>query len=115
MQYPQIKNIYSGRGGEANDGAYSVHFHVFDGDNPPGEQEFRYAYGQHGWCHDKDHSSPGSPIQSGYSWGHRVPDGWIYVQCRMHYVELMSATDGVEYSPYGYIPMRIDVGEIACE
>lgn len=106
-EYPQIDRIFNGRGGEANSGGFSVHFHVFTAGN--------IAYGQHGWCHDKDHSSPGSPIQSGYSWGHRVPDGWIYVQCRMHYVELMSSTDGVEYSPYGYIPMRIDVGEIACE
>lgn len=116
-QYPQIKNIYSGRGGEANDGAYSVHFHVFDGDNPPGEQEYRYAYGQHGWCHDDGsayNSSSGGSYDNTYDKGHKVEKGWFYIQCRIHWIDQMSTGDNRIYSPYGWLGIRMKRDEIPC-
>lgn len=105
-QYPQIRQIFQGRGTEANAGGFTVHFQVFN--------EGSIAYGQHGWCHDANYGTPGAPMQEGYSWGHRVPKGWIYVQCRMHWVDAMGSTDGLEYSPYGYLPMRINADEVIC-
>lgn len=107
-QYPQIKTIYSGRGGESNSGAFTVHFTVFtEGD---------YAFGQHGWCH-KDGSAytdatPG--YDNTYDKGHKVPDGWIYIQCRMHWVDQMSQGDNKIYSPYGWLGIRTNRDEIPC-
>lgn len=105
-EYPQIKSIIAGRGTEANAGAFDAHFQVFNSGS--------IAYGQHGWCHDKSHSSPGSPMKDGYSWGHEVPEGWIYVQCRLHYSDVFANVAGVEYSPYGWLGMRTERDEISC-
>ena len=116
-EYPQIKNIYGGRGGEANSGAYSVHFQVFDGDNPPSGQDYRYAYGQHGWCHDDGtaySSSSGAPYDNTYDKGHRVEPGWFYIQCRMHWIDEMSQGDNKIYSPYGWLGVRMKRDEISC-
>ena len=104
--YPQIKEVFQGRGTEANSGAFTVHFHPFD--------EGSIAYGQHGWCYNATSANPGAPRETGYSWGHRVPAGWIYIQCRIHWIESMGNTDGLEYSPYGYLPMRLNMDEITC-
>lgn len=117
-KYPQIKSIYGGRGGESNDGAYVVHFHIFDGDNPPDDQEYRYAYGQHGWCHEDGsayNSSSGGAYDNTYDKGHRVEKGWIYIQCRMHWVEQMSKGDNKIYSPYGWLGIRTKRDEIPCD
>lgn len=115
-QYPQIKTIYGGRGGESNTGAYSVHFHVFDGDNPPSGQTYRYAYGQHGWCHEDGsaYTSSTSGYDNTYDRGHPVEKGWIYIQCRMHWIEQMSQGDNRVYSPYGWLGIRTNRGEISC-
>lgn len=117
-EYPQIKNIYGGRGGEANDGAYSVHFHVFNGDDVPEGQDYRYAYGQHGWCHSDGsayNSSSGSSYDNTYDKGHRVEKGWFYIQCRMHWIEQMATGDNKIYSPYGWLGIRTKRDEIPCD
>ena len=115
-QYPQIRAIYGGRGGEANDGAYSVHFHVFDGDSVPSGQNYRYAYGQHGWCHDDGSAytdaTPG--YDNSYDKGHRVAKGWIYIQCRMHWIDEMKTGDNRVYSPYGWLGIRTNREEVDC-
>lgn len=107
-EYPQIKSIIAGRGTEANTGAFSAHFQVFN--------EGTMAYGQHGWCHgiDAENATPGSPMADGLSWGHPVPKGWTYIQCRLHYSDVFAEKQGVEYSPYGWLGMRTERDEISC-
>lgn len=107
-QYPQVKTIYGGRGGEANSGAYSVHFQVFTGG--------QYAYGQHGWCHSDGsaYDSSTSGYDNTYDRGHLVPDGWIYIQCRMHWIDQMSSGDNKVYSPYGWLGIRTERNSIPC-
>lgn len=116
-EYPQIKKIYAGRGGESNGGAYTVHFHVFDGDDIPSGQDYRFAYGQHGWCHldgTAYTASSGNPYDDTYDKGHKVEHGWIYIQCRIHWVEYMAKGDNKIYSPYGWLGIRTDRDAIPC-
>ena len=109
-QYPQIRSIFSGRGGEANTGAFSVHFTVFNGDDVDDDTPVKYAYGQHGWC-----ESDGSRSESDYDLGHAVPKGWFYIQCRMHWIDEMAAGDNKIYSPYGWLGIRTNRDEIDCD
>lgn len=106
--YPQIGSLYSGLGQETGGGAYHVQALVFDGDNVPEGQTYKYAFGQHGWC-DED----GTKSESDYDDGHIVPAGWIYVQLRMTYCIQMGA-DGNKYSPRYWMGMRVNPSGTGC-
>lgn len=103
-QYPQISGLISGFGGERAGGAYHVQALVFN--------EGTWAYGQHGYCHTQG-SNAGEPMHDGYSKGHKVPDGYIYVQCRMSWVDAMSA-GGTQYSPYMFLGVKMNRDQVEC-
>lgn len=104
-QYPQLSMLYRGCGQASMGSAFFASFLVFN--------EGTWAYGQHGACHSANHSAPGTPQRDGYSYGHQVPEGWIYVQCRIDYIAL-AMHDGAQYSPYGWIGVRLNPTEIDC-
>ena len=120
-EYPMLKAVHTGEAFNTGGGQrfFQCRINSFDGDNVPEGSDARYAYGQHGWC-DKD----GTPSATGYSSGHAVPAGWIYVQMRMLYVgdlRVGNRTDGAgqtkqgtAFSPGGYIGVKLDQGEIPC-
>lgn len=103
-QYPMIKELYSGNGFQTGGGEYHVMFVVFN--------EGEYAYGQHGYCR-RDNGNP----SSGADAGHLVPDGWIYVQCRMVSITRMigsTKNDLHKYTPEGYIGIRLNSDYVDC-
>lgn len=121
-EYPQIARIFSGHafqtGGMNAD--FLVRILSWDGDKTvDGQSVAVYAFGQHGWCDDD-----GSPSESGYSSGHLVPSGWIYVQARMYMVQRLpmgNHKDGAgvtrlsaDFSPMGYIGVRMNRSAIEC-
>lgn len=99
-QYPELGTLYSGFGQETGGGGYHVRANVFEGG--------QYAYGQHGWCDSK-----GNPDGTGYSKGHLVPDGWVYVQLRMSYIWTLNA-NGKRYSPIAFMGVRMNRGNLEC-
>lgn len=104
-QYPQISRLYSGRGMESAGGAFHAQALVFN--------EGTWAYGQHGWCHTSGDKA-GEPMQDGYDKGHKVPEGFIYVQCRLSWIDEMSA-NGNQYTPYMFMGIRTKADEIKCD
>lgn len=100
-QYPQIKRIYSGIAAPSGGGAYQVNLTVF------GEGD--WAYGQHGNC-DSD-TGVGS---GGHSNGHKVPEGWLYVQARMVNISYLSANGTGKYSPKGFMGIQLYDNRIKC-
>lgn len=96
----QVKNFYTGFGQETGGGAYHVTTAVFD--------EGSWAYGQHGRC-----DSEGNPGSDGYSGGHKVPSGWIYIQLRMTYIWLL-APNGGAYTPRYFMGIRMNQDKIEC-
>lgn len=121
-EYPQISRIFSGHafqtGGMNAD--FLVRIASWDGDKKvDGQSVDVYAFGQHGWCDDD-----GTPSESGYSSGHKVPSGWIYVQARMMMVQRLpmgSHKDGAgvsrqsaDFTPMGYVGVRMARGGIGC-
>lgn len=100
-QYPQIKEFLDGFGMGHSGGSFNAHVRVFNA----GE----YAYGTHGYCHVDD----GTPADSGYSNGHLVPQGWVYVQVRIDYLD-MAMNSGSRYSPYTFFGVRLNADEITC-
>lgn len=108
--YPQIGELFSGWGQEAAGGAYHVRAIVFDGDNVPEGQTYRYAFGQHGFC-----KADGTPNESGYDSGHVVPSGWYYIQLRMSSADKFHASDdGSKYSPNYFMGIRINSSGVEC-
>ena len=113
-EYPQIKRFFSGNAFAS--GAYNEFYQAriiyFD--------EGQYAYGQHGWCNVET----GAASEDGYSNGHKVADGWCYVQVRMAHVTKLhvgNVTDGSgttksgsNFTPIGYFGIRINRGSIDC-
>ena len=99
--YPQIGTLFNGFGLETGGSAYRVEAHVFY----PGN----YAWGQHGGCN----TQTGVPDQSGYSSGHLVPDGWLYVQVRMTYADMVH-NDGSQYTPRYYMGARMNIDKFDC-
>lgn len=99
-QYPQIKSLFRGNGIETSGGSFKVQYWVFN--------EGSFAYGQHGGCIQAGYPNEGQPRSQGYDAGHRVPSGWIYVQCRMSWVDLMGINqeNGSQYTPYGWMGIR---------
>lgn len=112
-EYPQIKSIHGGdlfyTGGHNR--FVQAHVVVFTSGD--------YAYGQHGWC-DAD----GTPSASGYSSGHKVPDGFRYVQVRLNYLHNYYVDDvkdgsntnkrGSDMTLAGNIGIRMNQDEIEC-
>lgn len=109
-QYPQISRIFAGIGHETNGGAYRVTVNVFDGDRTSDTVPTVYAYGNHGEC-KSDGTRPDS--HQDYDLGHPVPAGWIYVQCRLSYVDI-AFSDGGQYTPRYLCGVRMDRDEIEC-
>ena len=116
-QYPQIDEIFSGFGIEANGGAYRVNCNVYDGDDVSTKHPKKFAWGNFGHC-DEDGHSDGSHDVGGttynYDNGHEVPKGWIYVQVRLTYSD-EEHNDGKNYSPRYFMGVRMNPSEIPCE
>lgn len=112
-EYPQISRFFNGHAFEtgADDQAFTANINYFN--------EGSYAYGQHGWC-----ESDGSISEDGYSKGHLVPDGWLYVQLRMASVTKLKVHDvkdgsgankkGTSFSPRGFLGVRMKRSAIEC-
>lgn len=100
-QYPQLKGLTGGFGLEGAGGAYHVKVISFDSG--------RYAYGQHGWCSVVD----GTPFDSSMDRGHLVPDGWIYLQVRISYLDL-KLYDNAQYTPDCICGVRLNQNAIDC-
>lgn len=100
-EYPQIKRFWNGLGDAGAGGSYEVMLLFRD--------EGKYAPGQTGYC-DADN---GDPVGAGADRGHQVPEGWMYIQVRIKYLETFGS-DGTQYTPVCLIPMRINQNEIKC-
>ena len=106
-EFPQLKKIYQGRGMETSGGAFHAATFVFD--------EGSYAWGQHGWC-QKD-GSRYTGYDGKYDSGHKVPAGWLYVQCRISYINYFYDTNdsnGHQFTPVIYMGMRMNPNEVDC-
>lgn len=102
-EFPQIRSLFGGMLLNASGGGYHGNFAVIN--------EGSYAYGQHGVCDLRT----GNPTESGYDHGHLVPKGWVYVQCRITWVESLNATaKGVQYTPNGFLGIRMNQAAIDC-
>lgn len=120
-EYPQVNRFFAGNAwaSGANQTFFQTRILFFDGDKIPSGSTARFAYGQHGWCDDD-----GTPSETGYSNGHAVPAGWMYIQCRMAYVGKLPVYNvkdgaradkrGTDFSPAGYFGIRINANEIEC-
>ena len=112
-EYPQVKRFYNGTAFQAGAGNNSFEANIIY------FNAGAYAYGQHGWC-----DSDGTPSKTGYSSGHLVPDGWMYVQLRMARVDelnVINVTDGAgntkqgtNFSPRGFLGIRLNQSSIEC-
>ena len=100
-EYPEINRLFRGNGMESSGGAYRVHFVPYT--------EGVYAPGQHGGCY----ADTGEPYYEGSDRGHLVPTGWIYVQCRMFWIDQFSAQGG-QYTPYGWMGIRTNRDKVDC-
>lgn len=122
-EYPMIKRFFRGDGWNNAGGQnfYQVGFFAFDGDTHEEGATVRYAFGQHGACSQKD----GTPHSSGYSEGHVVHEGYIYLQCRMIYVAHQPVRNDIEdgagierrgsqFTPHGYMGIRINSDALDC-
>lgn len=102
-EYPEISRFFTGMGHEMEGGGYRVNYIYF----PSGV----YANGQHGDCD----TYTGEPSSSGEDRGHLVPTGWMYVQCRMSWIDQLSGSaTGHQYSPHGLLGMRMNADQIDC-
>lgn len=104
-QYPMIRSLFSGHGFATGGGEYHVRFIPF--------KAGQYAYGNHGDCdastgvHRADHDD-----------GHLVPDGWLYLQCRLvsaDYIIGSTSGDIHKYTPLGYIGIRLNGDKLPCD
>lgn len=107
-EYPQIKSIFSGMGQETGGGGYHIRATAYAAGS--------YAPGQHGTC-----NTDGTPYRTGMDSGHLVPDGWIYIQVRMTYIDALVFADHSDgrpasawYSPLAWLGMRMNRDEIDC-
>lgn len=113
-EYPQLSRFYGGHcfNYGAGDIMYRATSHYFS--------EGQYAFGQHGWCNE----STGEGRGDGYSDGHKVPDGWAYVQVRMNYKGNMYTYDvkdgsgatknGTNFTPYGWMGTHMKRDKAKC-
>lgn len=109
-QYPTIKQLYGGVGQEANMGGFHVNISVFT--------EGEYAYGQHGRCNEdgtsRNNGTSANPDMS--SKGHIVPDGWVYWQVRVSYIDTMLSgnQNGSQRTPRYWGGIRFKRSGIEC-
>lgn len=103
-EFPQIYNIYTGLGLDSAGGGYHVLARAFYGG--------MYAWGQHGNCDE----NTGAPIPNDGDRGHLVPSGWIYLQVRIVYIDVMSgSSSGMQYSPNVLLGIKMNQGKIDCD
>lgn len=118
-EFPQIKRFFNGHmfnGGGSEHSFYHAYCYYF---NDVNDGKPVYAYGQHGWCNDD-----GTPSSAGYSSGHLVPEGYMYLQVRMiSHGNLTTGSvedgsgatkTGSSFSPNGYIGIRMNETKIDC-
>ena len=102
-EYPQIRSFFEGIALNSQGGGYHCEINRFT--------EGTYAYGQWGYC-DRH---TGDPANSDSSRGHRVADGYVYLQMRITWIETMSAdADGSQYTPNGFLGIRMKQSAIEC-
>jgi len=102
-QYPQVKRLYSGLGLNSQGGGYHATYEYFN--------EGTYAYGQNGYCDRED----GSPANNNSDRGHLVADGYMYIQCRITWIESLNASaTGSQFTPDGLMGIRINQSAIDC-
>lgn len=102
-EYPQIASMFAGFSLNSEGGGYHGQVQAFVAG--------RYANGQNGFC---DHGT-GEPGNSNSDRGHLVPDGWIYIQMRITWIESLNAdSEGKQYSPYGVLGIRMNQDAIDC-
>lgn len=99
--FPYVGALSAGRGINANGGAFHCMYNIFRGG--------QYAHGLYGLCHP----TSGTPADANSSAGHLVPNGWIYFQCRMTYLDT-ALQDGHQYSPKGWFGIKLNRDEITC-
>lgn len=100
-EHPEIDEVFPGIGAPTGYGGYQVNYTRFT--------EGQYAAGQHGRCD----TSTGEPTQDGFSRGHLVPEGWLYIQARMINISYLHANNG-RYSPRGLMGIRLNEENIPC-
>lgn len=102
-EFPQIKRFFGGIGLNEDGGGFHTAFAYFN--------EGVYASGQNGHC---DRTN-GNPANANSSRGHLVPDGWMYIQCRITWIENLSGdADGSQYTPAGFMGIRMNQDKIKC-
>lgn len=102
-EYPQIKRFFEGIGLNQDGGGYHT---VFTYDN-----EGSYANGQNGHC---DHTN-GDPANADSDRGHLVPSGWMYIQCRITWIEDLNADGGgKQFTPTGFMGIRMSQNALDC-
>ena len=102
-EFPQIKRFFGGIGLNEDGGGFHTAFAYFN--------EGSYAYGQNGHC-DRNN---GDPANSDSSRGHLVPSGWMYIQCRITWIDdLNGDADGAQYTPAGFLGIRMNQNAIEC-
>lgn len=102
-QFPQIGRFFAGHVGQSSGYAFTGEIRPFG--------EGQYAFGQSGWCD----TTTGAPITADSDAGHRVPAGWVYIQARMKSADgILGSSGGMQHTPYGIIPMRINQEAIEC-
>lgn len=102
-QFPGFVRTYNGIGLEGAGGAF--HCNVFS------FVEGKYAYGQHGMCD----TNTGAGVGTGSDDGHLVPAGWVYVQVRVSYIDILAGSaEGTQYSPVTLVPIRINKNGVDC-
>lgn len=102
-EYPQIKSFFGGMLLNSSGGGYHGSFTVAN--------EGTYAYGQHGACD----IYTGITTDQGGDSGHLVPAGWVYIQCRITWIDAMgAAATGTQYTPLGFLGLRMNQNAIDC-
>lgn len=111
-QYPQLGRVFGGFGLEGQGGSFHAHANVFDGDSIPSGGTARYAYGQHGSCN----AATGNPVANGYSRGHKVPRGWLYIQIRLVWIDQLypyvANSRSGQYTPVLFAGVRMNTEDI---
>lgn len=102
-EFPQIKRFFEGIGLNQDGGGYHTLFTYVN--------EGSYANGQSGHC---DHNN-GNPANNDSDRGHLVPAGWMYIQCRVTWVENLNAdANGKQFTPAGLMGIRVNQSAIDC-
>lgn len=102
-EFPQIKRFFEGIGLNQDGGGYHTLFTYVN--------EGSYANGQNGHC---DHNN-GDPANEDSDRGHLVPAGWMYIQCRVTWIENLNADgNGKQFTPAGLMGIRVNESAIDC-